>query len=169
MWRNHEILALVEWLRDWNAAHAPVGFYGLDLYSLHRSIRLVLDYLDRVDPVAAGVARERYGSLMPWEGDPATCGRAVVTGRYRACEGEVVAMLRDMLAREIDYAARDGEHFLDAVGNARVVANAEGVLSRDVLRGECLLEPSRPAHVRDARGAAPLPSAGTPLEPRGRD
>ncbi len=125
MWRNHEVLALVEWLRDWNAAHAPVGFYGLDLYSLHRSIRLVLDYLDRVDPVAAAVARERYGGLMPWEGDPATYGRAVLTGRYRACEGEVVAMLRDMLAREIDYAARDGEHFLDAVGNARVVANAE--------------------------------------------
>jgi hypothetical protein len=28
-------------------------------------------------------------------------------------------------AREIEYAARDGEHFLDAVGNARVVTNAE--------------------------------------------
>jgi protein-L-isoaspartate(D-aspartate) O-methyltransferase len=34
-------------------------------------------------------------------------------------------MLRDVLAREVEYAARDGEHFLDAVGNARVVANAE--------------------------------------------
>ena len=125
MWRNHEVLAFVEWLRDWNATHAPVGFYGLDLYSLYRSIQLVLDYLDRVDPTAARVARERYGALMPWEGDPATYGRAVVTGRYRACEDEVVAMLRDMLGRELDYAARDGEHFLDAVGNARVVANAE--------------------------------------------
>ena len=125
MWRNHEVLALVEWLRDWNTAHAPVGFYGLDLYSLYRSLRLVLDYLDRVDPAAARVARERYGRLMVWEGDPATYGRAVVAGRYRACEDEVVAMLRDMLAREIEYAARDGEHFLDAVGNARVVANAE--------------------------------------------
>ena len=59
MWRNHEVLAFVEWLREWNATHAPVGFYGLDLYSLYRSIRLVLDYLDRVDPAAARVARER--------------------------------------------------------------------------------------------------------------
>jgi protein-L-isoaspartate(D-aspartate) O-methyltransferase len=125
MWRNHEALGLAEWLRDWNTAHAPVGFYGLDLYSLYRSIHLVLDYLDRVDPAAARVARERYGRLMAWEGDPATYGRAVVTGRYRACEDEVVGMLREMLAREIEYAARDGEHFLDAVGNARVVANAE--------------------------------------------
>jgi len=125
MWRNHEVLAFIEWLREWNLARPPVGFYGLDLYSLYRSIRLVLEYLDRVDPAAARVARERYASLMPWEGDPATYGRAVVTGRYRDCEDEVVAMLRDMLKRELDYAARDGEHFLDATGNARVVADAE--------------------------------------------
>jgi protein-L-isoaspartate(D-aspartate) O-methyltransferase len=119
------VLEFVEWLRDWNAARTPVGFYGLDLYSMYRSIRLVLDYLDRVDPEAARTARERYGSLTPFEGDPATYGRAAITGRYRVCEDDVVAMLRDMLARELDYAVRDGELFLDAVGNARVVANAE--------------------------------------------
>jgi protein-L-isoaspartate(D-aspartate) O-methyltransferase len=125
MWRNHEVLGLVEWLREWNRTHPTVGFYGLDLYSLYRSIHAVLDYLERVDPAATAVARERYGTLMPWEGDPATYGRAVVSGRYRACEDEVVAMLRDILAHEADYAAQDGEHFLDAAGNARVVADAE--------------------------------------------
>ncbi len=126
MWRNHEVGTFVEWLRQWNAGGVrPVGFYGLDLYSLYRSLRLVLEYLDRVDPAAARVARERYGRLMPWEGDPATYGRAVVTGRYEACEAEAVAMLRDLLTREVEYAARDGEHFLDAAGNARVVADAE--------------------------------------------
>jgi protein-L-isoaspartate(D-aspartate) O-methyltransferase len=126
MWRNHEVLEFVEWLREWNAGHgSAVGFYGLDLYSMYRSIRLVLDYLDRVDPEAARTARERYGCLTPWEGDPATYGRAAISGRYRVCEAEAVAMLRDLLDREIAYAARDGEHFLDAVGNARVVANAE--------------------------------------------
>jgi protein-L-isoaspartate(D-aspartate) O-methyltransferase len=126
MWRNHEVLPFVEWLREWNAGRqAPVGFYGLDLYSMYRSIRLVLDYLDRVDPEAARTARERYGCLTPWEGDPATYGRAAITGRYRVCEQEAVATLRDMLAHEMEYAARDGEHFLDAAGNARVVADAE--------------------------------------------
>jgi protein-L-isoaspartate(D-aspartate) O-methyltransferase len=125
MWRNHDVLEFVEWLRDWNASHAAVGFYGLDLYSMYRSIRLVLDYLDRVDPPSARVARQRYACLMPWEGDPATYGRAALTGRFQACEQEAVAMLQDMLRRELDYAAQDGEYFLDAVGNARVVANAE--------------------------------------------
>jgi protein-L-isoaspartate(D-aspartate) O-methyltransferase len=129
MWRNHETLEFVEWLREWNAAHAApgdgVGFYGLDLYSMYTSIRMVLEYLDRIDPPTARVARQRYGSLTPWEGDPATYGRAAVTGRYRVCEREVVAMLRDLLAKELEYTERDGASFLDAVRNAAVVANAE--------------------------------------------
>jgi len=125
MWRNREVLEFVEWLREWNGVHHAAGFYGLDLYSMYRSIRLVLEYLDRVDPDAAGVARARYGCLTPWEGDPATYGRAAVSGRYRVCEREAVAALTELLAREVDYAARDGEHFLDAAGNARVVAHAE--------------------------------------------
>lgn len=125
MWRNHEMLAFAEWLRTWNVGHPPVSIRGLDLYSLHRSIQCVLEYLDRVDPPSARVARERYGALMPWAADPATYGRAVLTGRYTSCEGEVVAMLRDLLAREMAYVTRDGEAFLDAAGNARVVAGAE--------------------------------------------
>lgn len=125
MWRNQETLAFVEWMREWNADHAPVGFFGLDLYSLYRSLHLVLDYLDRIDPPTARVARERYGGLMPWAADPATYGKAVLTGRYRSCEAEVTAMLRHLLARELAYASRDGEYFLDAAGNARVVASAE--------------------------------------------
>jgi protein-L-isoaspartate(D-aspartate) O-methyltransferase len=125
MWRNQEVLGFVEWLREWNHGRAAVGFYGLDLYSLYRSIELVVAYLDRIDPPAGRVARERYGRLMAWEGDPATYGRAVLSGKYRDSEENVVAMLRDLLAREFDYAARDGLHFLDATGNARVVANAE--------------------------------------------
>ena len=34
-------------------------------------------------------------------------------------------MLRDMLSREVEYADRDGERFLDAVQNARLIADAE--------------------------------------------
>ena len=128
MWRNHETLAFVEWLREWNTARGAaqnVSFYGLDLYSMYTSIRMVLEYLDLMDPPTAAVARQRYGCLTPWEGDPATYGRAAVTGRYRVCEREVVAMLRDLLAKELAYTERDGASFLDAVRNAAVVASAE--------------------------------------------
>jgi protein-L-isoaspartate(D-aspartate) O-methyltransferase len=129
MWRNHETWGFVEWLRDFNAqSREPAqhaGFYGLDLYSLFASIRSVLDYLERVDPPAARLARERYSCLTPWQSDPQAYGRAALSGRYRVCEKEAVAMLRDMLSRELDYAERDGERALDAVENARLVADAE--------------------------------------------
>jgi protein-L-isoaspartate(D-aspartate) O-methyltransferase len=127
MWRNEEVLELVEWLRAYNAEHrdARVGFHGLDLYSLFTSIGVVLTYLDEVDPDAAKVARHRYGALTPWQKDPAAYGEAVLVGRYQSSEQAVVATLRDMLERRVEYARRDGERFFDAAQNAKVVANAE--------------------------------------------
>ncbi|HEU5041844.1 MAG TPA: erythromycin esterase family protein [Gemmatimonadales bacterium] len=128
MWRNEEVRRFVEWLREHNAGRDPgarAGFYGLDLYSLYGSIGAVLDYLDVVDPAAARIARARYACLTPWFGDPAGYGRAVVSDRYRSCEGEAVAMLLALLERRMEYARQDGERFLDAVQNARLVANAE--------------------------------------------
>jgi len=129
MWRNAEVEEMVKWLRlhnaDVAAAERRVGFFGLDLYSLYTSIAAVLRYLDGVDPAAARVARERYGCLTPWQSDPAAYGRAVVTGEFRGCEDEVVAMLRDMLDKRLAYQLRDGERYLDALQNARLVANAE--------------------------------------------
>ncbi|MFW6088214.1 MAG: protein-L-isoaspartate(D-aspartate) O-methyltransferase [Gemmatimonadota bacterium] len=128
MWRNAEVREFVDWLHEYNAERSEAeraGFYGLDLYSLYRSIDAVLSYLDREDPETARVARNRYGCLSPWERDPAVYGRAALTGRYRTCESEVVEMLRELLERQLEFAARDGELFFDAVQNARVVANAE--------------------------------------------
>src|SRR4030081_2895635 len=63
MWRNTVVVEFIEWLRAHNDALPPdaekVGFYGLDLYSLHASIKSVLGYLEKVDPAAAEQARER--------------------------------------------------------------------------------------------------------------
>ena len=128
MWRNQEVRDFVDWLRARNATVDPakrVAFHGLDLYSLYNSIRSVLNYLDDVDPRAARVARERYGCLTPWQSDPATYGHAALTGTYETCEREVVTMLLDLMEKRQAYAEHDGERFLDAVQNARLVANAE--------------------------------------------
>jgi protein-L-isoaspartate(D-aspartate) O-methyltransferase len=128
MWRNDETLGFVEWLRAYNQERGDerrTGFYGLDLYSLFTSIRAVLDYLDRIDPQAARTARLRYGCLTPWEGDPATYGRAALSGKYRVCEKEAVAIVESLLKRRVEYIERDGVRFLDAVANARLIANAE--------------------------------------------
>jgi protein-L-isoaspartate(D-aspartate) O-methyltransferase len=128
MWRNNEVRAFVDWLRHHNAplnASSRVAFHGLDLYSLYDSIRAVLKYLDQVDPATARVARERYGCLTPWQSDPATYGHAALTGSYPTCETDVTIVLTDLLRRHRDYAEHDGERFMDAVQNARLIANAE--------------------------------------------
>ena len=128
MWRNNEVRDFVNWLREHNAAtkhEARVAFHGLDLYSLYVSIRSVLNYLDQVDPEAAKVARQRYGCLTPWQGDPATYGHAALTGSYRTCEPHVVRALKELLEKRVAYTEHDGERFFDAVQNARLVTNAE--------------------------------------------
>jgi len=128
MWRNNEMRSFVDWLHARNAERAPrerVAIYGLDLYSLYTSIGSVLRYLDEVDPDSARIARQRYGCLTPWQADPATYGHAALTGAYRTCEKEVVRMLQDILHKQRDYAAHDGERFMDAVQNARLVTDAE--------------------------------------------
>ncbi|HUK03163.1 MAG TPA: protein-L-isoaspartate(D-aspartate) O-methyltransferase [Steroidobacteraceae bacterium] len=128
MWRNRDVRAFVDWLRKHNGALAPgerVAFHGLDLYSLFNSISSVLSYLDEIDPQTARVARYRYGCLTPWQADPATYGQAALTGSYRTCEREVVAMLTELMQKRRAYAEHDGERFLDVVQNARLVATAE--------------------------------------------
>lgn len=128
MWRNRDVREFVDWLRDHNgnvAQSQRVAFHGLDLYSLYSSIRTVLEYLDDVDPQTAALARERYGCLTPWQSDPITYGRAALTEPYRSCEREVVRALMEISKKQREYAEHDGERFLDAVQNARLVANAE--------------------------------------------
>lgn len=128
MWRNTDVRSFVDWLRAHNAgkdAGARIAFHGLDLYSLYDSIRAVLSYLDEVDPATARVARERYGCLTPWQSDPATYGHAALTGSYPTCEDDVTIVLTDLLEKRRAYAEHDGERFLDAMQNARLVTNAE--------------------------------------------
>jgi erythromycin esterase-like protein len=128
MWRNEEVRGFVDWLRRHNgtlAADARVAFYGLDIYSLYESIRAVLRYLDSVDPQTAQVARERYGCLTPWQSDPATYGHAALTGAYQTCEADVIGVLEDLLEKRRAYMGLDGERFMDAEQNARLIANAE--------------------------------------------
>ena len=129
MWRNGEVLDFIHWLRDFNLERRPperrVGFYGLDLYSMFTSIHRVLHYLKRVDPEAAVVAREHYGCLTRGRKTPPRTDVRRLPGRYRICEKEVAMMLRDLVAKRVEAAVRNGEDLFDAELNARLVADAE--------------------------------------------
>jgi len=132
MWRNADVLDFVGWLRTHNDSLEPaqkVGFYGLDLYSLHTSIEAVLNYLDKVDPDAARRARHRYACFENFGEDPQTYGYAAGLGLGHTCESEVVAQLLELQQRAVEYARRDGwvavESFFNAQQNARLVMDAE--------------------------------------------
>ncbi|RWP50223.1 protein-L-isoaspartate(D-aspartate) O-methyltransferase [Mesorhizobium sp.] len=129
MWRNTDVAAFVDWMRQHNEririSSRLAGFYGLDIYNMSGSIAAVLQYLDRVDPQAAKIARERYGCLTPWQNEPSTYGRVALTSGYEKCEKAVLEQCRELLAKQLDYAQQDGVDFLDATQNARLIASAE--------------------------------------------
>ena len=127
MWRNVEMQRFTEWLRTWNkgkdAKTEGVGFYGLDLYSLRTSMNAVIEYLDHVDKNMAEVARERYGKLMVWAEDPHEYGLEVLASGFSGYEREVVAMLKDLLGKRLEYSTWhwDGDEFHSGEQNARLV------------------------------------------------
>jgi erythromycin esterase-like protein len=126
MWRNQEVHTFVEWLRDYNkdlGKKQQVGFYGLDLYSLDRSMEAVIQHLSHTDPKMAQLARQRYGKVQPWiphmDESPDSL-RAMVASTLP----EVMAMVKDLLEKRLDEAkgAEDSEAFHSSEQNARLVA-----------------------------------------------
>jgi len=73
MWRNTVVRDFVDWLRTRNRLHESnrqrqAGFYGLDLYSLHRSMDEVIAYLDRVGRMQTPKAGAWFGGRRPIRG-----------------------------------------------------------------------------------------------------
>lgn len=130
MWRNTVVVDFIEWLREHNrGAPAPTGFYGLDLYSLYRSIEGVLEYLGRVDPEAAAEAKARYACFEQFHEDCQAYGYAAHRGLSESCEDGAVRQLLELREKSAEYARRDGrvaeDDLFHAVQNARLVKNAE--------------------------------------------
>ena len=141
MWRNREVVRFLRWLRAESSgrpAGERVGFYGLDLYSLHRSMGRVLEYLDKVDPASAARARRGYACFDAFGDDVQAYGYTASLSVDRSCEDEVVDQLLELQRRASEYAARDGriaaDEYFAAEQNARVVCDAEAYY-RAMFRG----------------------------------
>ena len=135
MWRNVVVRDFVDWLHAHNgrrreSGERQTGFYGLDLYSLHRSMQEVIRYLENIDPVAAARARERYACFDHTSADDGQAyGFAAAFGAGLSCERQAVDQLVEMQRNAVEYARRDGllaedEQFY-AQQNAQTVRNAE--------------------------------------------
>ena len=140
----HELRThFVDWLHKHNATRAydrRAAFYGLDLYSLYNSVRVVLSYLETVDPkfpVVGGTLRvpqslgSRPGRLRTSSTDRGL-SKIRRTRRF-ACPGRFTRKATGLCDA-------DGERFFDAAQNARLIANAERyarcIMARE-RRGTC--------------------------------
>jgi len=135
MWRNVVVRDFVDGLRAHNQRcrendQRQTGFYGLDLYSLHRSMQEVIAFLDKVDPVAAARARDRYGCFDHASADDGQAyGFAAAFGAGISCERQAIEQLVELQRNAVEYARRDGllaeDELFYVQQNAQTVRNAE--------------------------------------------
>ena len=135
MWRNTVVRDFVDWLRTRNRrqesnGQRQAGFYGLDLYSLHRSMHEVITYLDKVDPKAAARARARYACFDHTSADDGQAyGFSAAFGAGPSCENQAIEQLVDIQRNALAYARRDGllaeDELFYVQQNAQTVRNAE--------------------------------------------
>lgn len=133
MWANRDMRELVIWLKRFNESvsrkSSQVGFYGLDLYSLYRSIEAVLCYLEQVDPEAARQAHYRYSCFEHYGEDPQAYGQAAILEMERSCEKLVIEQLAELQKNRHHYIKQadknDEEAYFFAEQNARLIKDAE--------------------------------------------
>jgi erythromycin esterase-like protein len=106
-WRNAAVIDFLEWLRAYNQAlqGAPtIGFHGLDFYNTHNAGRALIDYLEGIDPAAAGRMRLRYafgcfGDLS--DQVPDYCDQTVSSQKL-SCADEIIAELVELRRKSVD-------------------------------------------------------------------
>lgn len=132
MWRNTNIPPFLHWLRAYNDKNIPinkVGFYGLDLYSLNASMQAVIQYLKKIDPLAAEQAINHYACFDHLNVDPQVYGYLTSSGVKKSCMNEAVSVLCEIQHRAFAYLKNDGiaaeDDYFIATQNARLVKNAE--------------------------------------------
>ncbi len=132
MWCNREVLGFVEWLYYHNhqlGSERQVGFYGLDLYSMHASMDAVIQYLNKIDPEAAIRARNRYACFDHFGINPQHYAYATNFGAAEACEQDVIQQLHELRSKALDYQQHDGrlaaDEYFFAEQNAKLVKNVE--------------------------------------------
>lgn len=141
MWRNADVLDFIGWLRDHNESvwseQRQVGFYGLDLYSLHKSMNEVVACLERKDSAEAAKAKGLYGCVDRFGRDPQNYGLLAGSGVSDSCLAGIIRQLGALREMEVERLMKSEPNSADASffheQNALLVRNA-GHYYRDVFR-----------------------------------
>ncbi|ROS42351.1 erythromycin esterase family protein [Amycolatopsis thermoflava] len=147
MWANDDVVEFARWLTAYNAARfgdRPVGFHGLDVYSLWDSLREILGYLREHQPGQVETALSAMRCFEPFAEDPhdyAYSTRLVPEN----CESDVLRLLASL--RETGDVPGLDDGFV-ARQNAEVVAGAERYY-RTMVRGDVESWNVRDEHMTD--------------------
>ncbi len=133
LWRNADVLDFVGWLKTFNDEIAndtlKVGFYGIDLYSLRRSIRGVVTFLEQADPAAAEEARRCYDCFNHSPHQRGRYGFMAGLGLRKSCEDAAMHESILLSHRHTELMRNDGPHIeqdlFSAEQNALLVQDAE--------------------------------------------
>ena len=120
MWANQEIADLTEWLRQHNQGQTtnPVGFYGLDMYSLWESLEAISKFSE-ADAATLAAVQNAQSCLAPYNQDEQAYAMASI-----GCTEAIAAVLEAVRNRKSQLPAGHEEAF-NAEQNALVAVNAD--------------------------------------------
>lgn len=150
MWANWELVAFAGWLHHFNKdkpASKKVGFYGLDVYSLHESLQEILSYLSKTDQSAYEVALEAARCFEPYRKNEGVAYARAAELVPELCQTEVVSLLTEIRTRMASYNT-DPENVFSVAQNSSVVVNAEQYY-REMIRGGAHSWNLRDRHMHD--------------------
>lgn len=137
MWANWEIVALADWLQQYNKgkpANKKAGFYGLDVYSLWESMDSIIQYLEKTDPAALKIAEEAYQCFEPYRKDEGSSYARASRFVPELCQEEVIQLLKEIRQRLPQYNT-DHENVFSVEQNALVSLHAENYYRAMILGG----------------------------------
>ncbi len=127
MWRNKEVVALAEWMRDYNRnrpAHLMAGFYGMDVYDEWNSYDEIMAFLAEYDPDLHRTINDYYNCMAVFDRDSWQYAGATARG-YESCAPKLRQAFNHL---EHTLSADEEMHPYDVLfvlQNARVLKNAE--------------------------------------------
>lgn len=135
MWANKEVLELIEWLKsNYDVKKYPIGFYGLDVYSLYESMDKVVEQLSQIDRELELQAISYYSCFDSYRHDEKAYARSLFN-LPEGCKKQVLKVLDESLNYKLVNETKN-ENLFDAIQNAKIVCNAENYYRAMVLGEE---------------------------------
>lgn len=134
MWKNEEVLELVNWLREYNS-HLPleerIGFYGVDLQNKQKSMDVILRKLEQYDSDLHQSAQNSYQCLLRF--DDRVDYLRMVANTNQTCVEDVESVY-ELVASNLELFGDQYEQF-NMYHNAVLVVEAEKNLRANLSRG----------------------------------